>query len=546
MDGIFTKVNNLYNKKGFIEKYGTDLWITVIIFFIFFLIMSYYHIINNIQPIIADWDNQKCNPSVIPFVGFINKPPDMGAFEFTGLNFTGCIQTLLKTVVADVFIPIYYMMKIFTDIFNDFNEILNGIRSLFNTLRINIKTFTDDVMNRILNITVPIFQFVINMKDMLSKTNGVLAATLYTFFGVYYTLKSALGAAIEFIVDILWILAIMILALIVISYIPIIGLFAEIAIIPLLVIFILILLPLIAIEGAAFEVLDMSPQIFPDVPGCFSKNTKISKYYNANKNMANKNYVDVNISDIVIGDKLADGSLVTGVIKFSATKQKIFNLYDVIVTGDHRVLHDKLGWIKVKNHPDSRPINDFKEPFVYCLMTDSKTFKIGEIVYSDWDDIDDKVLSDIKNNCKFIPETFKKEDIHYYLDNGVHGDTPIYLEDYNSVKLENIQVNDTLIGGVKVLGKVKIDAINTSGVYKLNNLNKYKCISITSELIGSPNIELHECDLGSYNNSTITDDKIENIPFLYQLITDTGYFYINGLKVKDYNYGIDKYISTNI
>ena len=83
--------------------------------------------------------------------------------------------------------------------------------------------------------------------------------------------------------------------------------------------------------------------------------------------------------------------------------------------------------------------------------------------------------------------------------------------------------------------------------FKLSaDINKYKCISITSELIGSPNIELHECDLGSYNNSTITDDKIENIPFLYQLITDTGYFYINGLKVKDYNYGIDKYISINL
>lgn len=90
------------------------------------------------------------------------------------------------------------------------------------------------------------------------------------------------------------------------------------------------------------------------------------------------------------------------------------------------------------------------------------------------------------------------------------------------------------------MGKVKIDAVNTRGVYKLNKLNKYK--SISCELIGSPNIELDDGHLGNYNNYNNADDKIENVSFLYQLITDTGYFYINGLKFKDYNYGIDKYI----
>jgi hypothetical protein len=536
MDGISTKVNNLYNTKGYIEKYGTDIWITVIIIFIVFLIVSYYHIINNIQPIIADWDNQKCNPSVIPFAGLINKTPGMSTFEFTGSNFTGCIQTLLKTVTADAFLPMYYIMNTFTEMFNELSKALEGIRAIFNKVRISIKLFSEDVMNRILNITVPIFQFVINMKDMLAKTNGVLAGTLYTLFGVYYTLKSSLGAAVDFIINILWILTGMIASLLIISFIPIIGIPAEIAMIPLIAIFILILLPLIAIEGAAYEVLDMTPQILPDVPGCFSKNTKISKY-----NTKNKMYVNVNISDIVIGDKLDDGSLVTGLIKFSANKQKIYKLDDVIVTSEHRVLHDTLGWVKVKNHPDSIPINDFKEAFVYCLITDSKRFKIGDIVYSDWDDIDDKVMSDIKTNCNFIPENFKKEDIHYYLDNGFHGDTDIYLENYNSIKLENIQVNDILIGGVKVLGKIKIDAVNTSGVYKLNKLNKLNK-SISCEIIGSPNLELDDGDLGKYYNSIIIHDKIENVTFLYQLITDTGYFYVNGIKFKDYNYGIDKYI----
>jgi hypothetical protein len=531
METIFTKVNNLYNKKGFLEKYGTDVWITVIIFLIFFVSTSYYHIFNNIQPIISDWDNQKCNPSVIPFAGLINKSPDTTVFEFTGQNFTGCIQTILKTVTADAFKPVYYIMNSFIEMFNEISNAVNGIRAMFNKIRVTMKTFSEDVMSRLLNITIPVFQFIINMKDMLAKTNGVLGGTVYTLFGVYYTLKSSMGAAIDFIVKILYILAGMIITLLLIPFV------GQAAAAPLLAIFALILVPTILVQKAAHEVLDIPIQLLPSTPGCFSKNTKISKF-----DKERKKYIDVNISDIEIGDKLEEDTHVTGVIKFSSEKQHIYKLYDVIVTGEHRVLHNTLGWIKVKNHPDRIPINDFKEPFVYCLITNTKTFKIGDIVYSDWDDIDDNVMRDIKTNCNIIPEpeNFKKEDIHYYLDNGLHGDTQIYLQNYNSINLENIQVNDILIGGIKVVGKVKIDAVNTSGVYKFNKLNKYN--SISCELTGSPNIEIDDDDLGNYNKILISSPIIENVSFLYQLITDTGYFYINGLKIKDYNYGIDKYI----
>ena len=30
--------------------------------------------------------------------------------------------------------------------------------------------------------------------------------------------------------------------------------------------------------------------------------------------------------------------------------------------------------------------------------------------------------------------------------------------------------------------------------------------------------------------------------YLYQLLTTTGYFKVNGIRVRDYNYGIDKYM----
>ena len=68
---IFSVIKKLYNKVGFLEKYGGSLWMTVIVILVFFIAISYYYIYNNLQPIKADWANQKCNPTVMPFASII-------------------------------------------------------------------------------------------------------------------------------------------------------------------------------------------------------------------------------------------------------------------------------------------------------------------------------------------------------------------------------------------------------------------------------------------------------------------------------------------
>jgi len=50
----------------------------------------------NIQPIKDDWKNQRCNPGVIPFAGFINKPDDKSAIDFTSENFVYCTLNIFK------------------------------------------------------------------------------------------------------------------------------------------------------------------------------------------------------------------------------------------------------------------------------------------------------------------------------------------------------------------------------------------------------------------------------------------------------------------
>ena len=529
MENVFTQINDIYNKKGFLERYGTDIWITLIIMIIFFIVTSYFYVMNHIKPILANWDSEKCSPTVIPFAGMINKDPKMSVFEFTSKNFTGCIQTILKTISSDAFAPIYYIMKVFTDQFKNFLTSIETVRNLFNKIRNTIKTFSSEVMERLLNITMPIMKFMIVMKDMMGKINGTLTATTYTLIGAYLSMESLFANIINFIIIILIALSIIVIALLFIPF----GIGQAIAI-PFIVIMIAITIPTIMVQVFMGDIFKLPTRSTPSIPGCFSGDTELVRCVNRNEKET------IKIKDVKVGDIFFDNSYVTGIIKFSAEEQHIYKLYDIIVTGEHRVYHDKLGWIKTKNHPDSLEINDYTDPFVYCLMTNNKIIKIGETIYSDWDDIDEDAITKLEKNCYLLPTNFKNIDIHNYLDNGISGETDIQMNDGTIKKMKSIEINDILKNGIIVLGKVEIDVTNLITIYNYTvKTENNESITITGkniEIINSYNLELLE-------SHCLYENERENLTNLYQLITNKGEFELNNnIRIKDYNYGIDKYL----
>jgi hypothetical protein len=276
----------------------------------------------------------------------------------------------------------------------------------------------------------------------------------------------------------------------------------------------------------------------PGIPGCFEDTTPIQM-----KDASIKKIVDVEV-----GDELYDGSIVTGIMKLSSAGQSVYNLHNVIVTGEHRVAlsadccqsqsnSSSSSWIKVKDHPDSK-IVDFNKPYVYCLMTDTKSFIIKELLFSDWDDIDDKVIEKLTENCVskgYIPPNFTNSDIHAYLDNGLCPSTKIKLINGREITINNVKVNDILIGGETVVGTVKIDATKLKGGvydYKFDDGISIRC---------SNNITINNY-LGGINTFELYGNPILDEPpciYLYQLLTSTGSFNANGLIIGDYNKGID-------
>ena len=206
MDDVYSNIKKLYNKSGYFARFGQDVWFTIFTFLIFFFIFSYIYVFNQLKPIKADWLNKRCNPSVIPFAGIINKAPEETAFEFTQKNFVFCTQNILRSIIGKVFVPFYYMMNVITLTFVEFTKALVAIRGQFNKLRNSTTILSKALMGRLLNITAPIVTLIIAVKSLVGKLLGTFTASIYVLLGSYMGFKSLLLTIFEFIVKILYIL----------------------------------------------------------------------------------------------------------------------------------------------------------------------------------------------------------------------------------------------------------------------------------------------------------------------------------------------------
>ena len=536
MDDINQTIHDIYKHTGFLDTYLIDVFITFILCIVFFVAISYFYVMNNIKPIVANWENEKFSPAVIPFAGLINNGPNTTKFEFTANNFAACLHTMVTVLTNDVMQPILYIMSLFAIFFADLKEVMNKVRAELNKVRIAVDQFTTDAMNRILNVIMPIIEMMIGVKTMLAKVTGVIAASAFTLIGAMISIRSTLTFMMNVINDILLALVITILATIVIAiFFPPVF---EVAV-GMIIIMTLILIPSIMIEHFMDEVLNLQSPTFPGIPSCFAKNTLI-KMADGTEKM---------IGDILLGDLLENNDRVSAILKCSARGQTMYELDGVLVTGEHRVFNKEKGWIKVKDDENSRSIPQFADPYVYCLTTDSKTIKINNTVFSDWDDVDEDVLEHLETKCVakglLLPE-FNGKDLHMHLANGLDGDVSyVQTKNGNLIPLKDIQVNDILNEGQRVVAIIKIDMSDIDIVYDYSFSKAGKPLEKTF---------IRSCrNLQTFNKDSTKNwiEFKENKDFTpldrtnhcyYQLLVEGGRYMVNGVMIGDYNTGIDKFL----
>lgn len=503
--------NKLYQKKTYLDKYGGSVIGTAVSLLIFFCIFSYFYVQTKMDPIRQNWANERCKPEVMPFAGLINAPKGTSKMTYTAENFTKCTVGILSEVVQYFTYPLYYLSDIVSNFYLMLMKIVQSFRTLAFYLRMQVMKMIEYMVARIYNVMIPVQRMFIKLKDTLKKTEGIMVTGLYTVFSAYLALKAFVGSFLQILIIVLIVLVAVIIALWILP-------FTWPAAAAMTAFFVLLSIPVAIIAGWMIHILNISSRSVPNKPGCFDKNTKL----------ATKDGLKI-ITDIKSGTILENGDRVTASFKI-ANSNDMYRFNNIIVSGTHKVLHDINGWIFIKDHPESIKIENYYEPYIYCISTESKRVNINNYKFLDWDDIEPIDVIKLKN-FNYLKPNSSLGDIHKFLESGIDGESLIELDEGNEIKLKDVQVNDVLRGGERVFATVEIDTKNIAYVrhYEFNGF----------KIVGAPNLHICDADLGNFNTLSKFGKVISAPKKLYHLITDNGFFIVNGIRIRDYNSAIE-------
>jgi hypothetical protein len=275
--------------------------------------------------------------------------------------------------------PINFTVQMLAKFLAEIMQSINMIRHVFAYIRNRIGVIVSDIFGKIYNVIIPVQIMLMKLKDILAKNVGVMTSGLYTVITMYLSMKSFLGAFLEILV---LSLIVLVAATILLWILP----FSWPAAGAMTSLFVAVAVPLAIIAIALGNILNLSSsKSIPGKPGCFDKNTKL---------MLKRGKVQ--IKDIKVGDEMFDGSKITAFFKLSTYGKKMYQIDKLKISGSHKIQYGDI-WIEAKNHPAAVLIEDYCEPFIYCLNTTSKRIKIDQHILLDWDDIDDLDFVELKN-----------------------------------------------------------------------------------------------------------------------------------------------------
>jgi hypothetical protein len=401
-------INNIYDLSYF-DLYGGSVIFTVILTIIVLLAIGYANVMQNIVPIKDNWAEERCQPQNIPFAGFINKPDDATITNFTQDNFNYCTQNILQDVTKVAVMPLNFITKSLTMLYITIANSIQLIRVMIDSIRKNLIKIINDILDKTINITIPLREITMSISDALGKTTGILVTKFYILIGLFDIVKGIFSAIVEATA----ILAIPPAAAIII--------FAALLMFPLMIIPSIFLLIITVLAGMGMYVENR----FENEQVCFDKNTLLTMYNGSLKS----------IIDIQVGDKLINNNIITEKFTLCAKNIDMYKLTDETIISESHYIKYNNNWIKIKDYPHCEKINNYNEPFIYCINTASKRILIGNNEYLDWDDIIDTTIN-------------KKQ--HCY-----NEDTIISLFNGSQKIIKNIKIGDILSHGEKVTGLVE-------------------------------------------------------------------------------------------
>jgi hypothetical protein len=197
MNKTIVFINETYDKLSYLDLYGNSVIIFIFATLFVFIVFLYCKIIQSKETIADDWINQRCKPQNMLFAGLIKGSENTSAFQYTNENFHFCIQNILTNINGYVLNPYQKMINSSVKKMTEFGNSTQNIRESNNRIRENFNNISENILDRTLNVMIPIQKMYNALIDIFQKINGVISAGLYTMLGSYYTLQSLMGAILK-------------------------------------------------------------------------------------------------------------------------------------------------------------------------------------------------------------------------------------------------------------------------------------------------------------------------------------------------------------
>lgn len=186
-------INKLYAKVTYIDNYGIDIIIAIIILYIFSCGNLWFYIKNNLQHLKTEWKdpsgNIRCDPLYLPFAAVINPPPiGTSDLEFITNNIKYCTTKTLKAVSIQSTSPLKEVLDGLIDTLKDIADIIVGLISFLNM-------FVKSIENLLSNM-------VTNMSSYLSNLES-LFGSIVSIFTTATTINMVLMYVIQGFVDVI-------------------------------------------------------------------------------------------------------------------------------------------------------------------------------------------------------------------------------------------------------------------------------------------------------------------------------------------------------
>ena len=179
---IDKSINKLYDKSGLMQRYGDQVWISILLIFAFGVIFTYINVLNHMQKVKKNWATERCNPFIMPIAGWINNTDKANESDaqYTINNFEFCLGNIITNFFHYMSDGLKNVVSGLEDIFKDIGIILSGIINFLMSIISGILNLIENLWNLILQGYVASEQGLNSVRDSVSRLMGTLIVVMYT------------------------------------------------------------------------------------------------------------------------------------------------------------------------------------------------------------------------------------------------------------------------------------------------------------------------------------------------------------------------------